>query len=473
MNRHLRHGRNGGLPLAAASLLAVLAACGGDAAVDSASGPDESEVVTNRIAIPPIVRNNLGITFATVERRRVADTIRVPGVFELEADARVEYRAPVAGRVRMLASRYDAVEAGAPLYRLDAPEWIALRQDLAEAEVSGAFAERSLAASAARVEAERAKIEELESRLAQLDALRAAGGGRATELAEARGSLAHARAELAAAEEERARAELESIRLRERSDSRRPNSRFAQALAQASSWTGLSEEELLAPARGEGGDAPRWKTLAAIESHAVAPGRVETVRVATGAWVQAGDLVAATVDPARLVFRAKGLQSDLGLLRDGAPASIVPPQGGSIGLQNAMESEMRFGLEADPRERTVDLLLYPKALADWARPGVAAFAEVVADETASPETAIPLSCVVTDGTEKAIFLRDRADPDKAIRMAADLGVSDGRWVVVRSGVKAGDEVVLGGAYELKLTGGGKAAQGGHFHSDGTFHEAHD
>jgi hypothetical protein len=33
--------------------------------------------------------------------------------------------------------------------------------------------------------------------------------------------------------------------------------------------------------------------------------------------------------------------------------------------------------------------------------------------------------------------------------------------------------VLGGVYQLKLAGGGKATQAGHFHADGTFHEGKD
>ena len=58
-----------------------------------------------------------------------------------------------------------------------------------------------------------------------------------------------------------------------------------------------------------------------------------------------------------------------------------------------------------------------------------------------------------------------------IRTVADLGVSDGRWVAVNSGVKVGDEVVVEGVYELKLVAaaGGGPRGGGHFHADGTWH----
>ncbi|MBA3846451.1 MAG: hypothetical protein H0X45_07390, partial [Planctomycetes bacterium] len=38
-----------------------------------------------------------------------------------------------------------------------------------------------------------------------------------------------------------------------------------------------------------------------------------------------------------------------------------------------------------------------------------------------------------------------------------------------SGVAEGDQVVVDGIYQLRLSGAGKAQLGGHFHSDGTFH----
>jgi hypothetical protein len=54
---------------------------------------------------------------------------------------------------------------------------------------------------------------------------------------------------------------------------------------------------------------------------------------------------------------------------------------------------------------------------------------------------------------------------------ADLGVDDGRWVIINSGVRLGDQVVLHGAYELQLAmaQAGGAPTGGHVHPDGTFH----
>jgi hypothetical protein len=76
---------------------------------------------------------------------------------------------------------------------------------------------------------------------------------------------------------------------------------------------------------------------------------------------------------------------------------------------------------------------------------------------------------VSDNGVPVLFRRDPANPDKVIRLEADLGPDDGRWVAVRSGLRVGDEVVIDGVYPLLLSTSGSIPKGGHFHSDGTFH----
>jgi multidrug efflux pump subunit AcrA (membrane-fusion protein) len=159
-------------------------------------------------------------------------------------------------------------------------------------------------------------------------------------------------------------------------------------------------------------------------------------------------------------------------LADGLPARIVPPKGGSLEQQDTMDATLTLGLGADPQERTVELIAVPRKTATWARLGVAAHLEITT-EGGQEELAIPLSSVIQDGLSKIIFRRDPQNPDKVIRMEADLGVNDGRWVVVQSGVREGDEVVLDGVYQLMIASSGTVQKGGHFHSDGTFHEGED
>jgi multidrug efflux pump subunit AcrA (membrane-fusion protein) len=201
-------------------------------------------------------------------------------------------------------------------------------------------------------------------------------------------------------------------------------------------------------------------------------GVVEAIAVTNGSWVDERTPVLGSVRPERVRFRARGLQGDLGRLRAGLAARVTPPAGGSIEPGAVMEGTLEIGLTADPDERTVDLILTPEAPAAWARAGVSGFLEVEA-AGGRVDLAIPLSSVVRDGLTPVIFRRDPRNADQVIRVEADLGIDDGRWVAIRSGVREGDEVVLEGVYQLMLATSGTAARGGHFHSDGTFHAGDD
>jgi multidrug efflux pump subunit AcrA (membrane-fusion protein) len=455
-------------------LAAALSACGDERpSAPAAAGNQGDPAPTNRVAIPTAVRQNLGISFVTAERRRIAKTLRVPGRFEHDPSAVRLYNAPIDGRVRLLVALYDYVDPGTPLFRLDAPEWRELQQELEDALIISQHTRRRIAAETDRIHSIHQEISGLRDRLDHLEKLDAAGGGRASDIAETKLRLNQAHSQLAQAEADLSLAEAESIRLQPLDNPDLPNPSFTRALQRAASWTGLSSDQLLATLHTPDGPQPRWRVMNTLEIVAARSGRVEFLDHSGEGWARAGDLILRITDPDALIFRANGLQSDIGLLRDGQRASIAPPQGGSLHLQDSVEAELQIGVQADPRTRTIDLLLSPRRLPAWARHGMAAFAEIVVDETAREEVAIPLSSIVSDGLEPIFFLRDRLDPDQVVRVVADLGLHDGRWVAIRSGIKAGDEVVLDGAYELKLSGSGKAAQGGHFHADGAFHEAHE
>jgi multidrug efflux pump subunit AcrA (membrane-fusion protein) len=134
-----------------------------------------------------------------------------------------------------------------------------------------------------------------------------------------------------------------------------------------------------------------------------------------------------------------------------------------------IDGPLLLGVQADPAQRTIDLFLQPDVLPDWARPGIAAFLEVETASSGDDQLAIPLAAVLQDGLQRVFFRRDDKDPDQVVRVEADLGVDDGRWVEVKSGLTDGDAVVLAGAYELVLAGADSSRRGGHFHADGTFH----
>jgi hypothetical protein len=463
--------RNAGAVVRALAVVGVALAVGGIPACRPASDPAPAESMaagepaapTNRIDIPDAVRRNLGIGFARVESRRVAETLRIPGHFELLPTARREHRAPLGGTVEVLVGELDAVEAGTPLFAVESPAWRALAEEI--------VATRARLASMAPIrEAHRAhersladKVGLWEDRLAQLERLRAAGGGSAAQFTEARAMLNGTQAELAEVMEKDAQLGAEEATLA--AAVRALESRRAMLVASVGGAAGEGVVDQGVVGEGAAGEGVADGRLVV---RAAAGGRVATLAVAPGARVDEGDLVVAVVDPAAIRFRGHALQADLARFREGAEAAIVAPSADALRERAPMAARLALALEADPDARSIDVLATPAALAGWARAGVAASLEVVLAGGAG-ELAVPAAAVVTDGAKRYLFRRDPKDPDRAIRIDADLGATDGRFVEVLSGLREGDEVVVEGARQLLLAMGGGDAKGGHFHSDGTFH----
>ncbi|MEQ9097099.1 MAG: hypothetical protein RIE32_12635 [Phycisphaerales bacterium] len=446
---------------------------------DHASEAEAVATGSDRVAIPAAVRSNLGISFIKVERRRVEQTLRVPGRFEYLPTARREYRTAVPGRVELLVEQFERVEAGQALYRLDSPAWREMQQQLADAEAQIERLETRLetfepllAAHQQHEDSLDDSVEVWSERVAQLQLVREAGGGRIDELAQARASLASTRADLASVMEKKA--QLQADRQQAVADLRSARLRRDYLLDAASSVVSRPRDELAMQVDTPRGSEPGWAAITMIEVDASEAGVVEMLGLTNGSWADEKTPVITVVQPDRLRFRASGLQSDLGVLRSGLTARIVPPTptaaGRAVPLSETMDGTISLGLAGDPNDRTLELFVVPDEIRPWARPGVSAQLEIVTDATAAPELAIPLAAVQRDGLTPVIFRRNPSNPNEAIRMEADLGLDDGRWVALLSGVRDGDEVVLDGAFQLMLATSGSIQKGGHFHADGTFHE---
>ena len=464
-------------------LPAMLGGCG-EASPEPSSTPhaEATPAPTNRIDIPPAVRSNLGITFAPAERRHIEDTLRAPGTFEYLPTAVRTYQTMLPGRVDILVNQFELVEPGTPLYRIDSPEWREVQRSIAESDANVTQLESTVRTFDPLMKAHRQHerslhehIDVWRARVERLDALRAAGGGRMSELTAARSSLTAAEAELANVQEKDAELHADQDRTHTALEAAKVNRSLA--IDAAAALLDLDPEALLAPTSVDGIEQPQWRSMTTIAVVARKAGVVESVDLTNGAWANASDRVLTVVQPDRLRFHASGLQSDLGVLRDGLPVTIVPPTptatGTAVSIHEVMRGSLSLGLAGNADERTLDLYVTPDSLAHWARPGVRAQLEIVTDSSDTAELAIPLAAVQQDGLEPIIFRRDPMNPNKAIRIDADLGLNDGRWVAVLSGLRDGDEVVLDGGFQLMLATSGSVQQGGHFHADGTFHEGED
>lgn len=420
---------------------------------------------TGGITLPATVQTNLGITWATAEYRVVQGVVRMPGRFESEPSARRMYQVPLAGRVEVLVQPYQQVAVGTILYQLHAPEWKRLQQEIADAVGAVMSADDQFAAAQEHVAALAQALTLWSERLDTLDRLGKDLGGKAAERVDVAYRVAELR--ISAAEAKR---ELAEAKRQARGGDGTPENGQAQVrldllLAQAAQLTGLTAETLLAVSNGK----PAWATIAAIEVRAISAGVVEGEVVSSGTWIGAHSIVLIVTDPAGVRLRAAGLQADLPRLSDGLQARIVAAD---PAVTQSLPATLVIGPTADSIDRSVDLIARPAEgtrLPAWVRPGVTANLEVVLTGSPEEELAIPLGATIRDGLKTIMFRRDPQHPDQVSVLEADLGPSDGRWVVVQSGLKEGDQVVLGGIYPLKLSQQAGATQAGHFEADGTFH----
>jgi hypothetical protein len=426
------------IPLAA--LIVASASCdSGKKADETAAIEEGGAAATNRIDIPATVRSNLGITFAKVERRQVSDTLRVPGSFELKPLAKHEYRLLLPAQVRFEIDELDEVKPGTLLFRFQSPQWLDLQSRINLAVAGYEQATLKYEALTARIEA-----------LAKADFKRADLESEATVL---NAELSGRKAEL--------------------------NAALTTATNILNTYGGprenaLMPDDLLAPVELNGRKVSRYQSIDWIEAKAIEPGIVASLAITDGSFVDETTLVLTTIDPTNLRFRALGLQSDLAKFHRAPAAQIVPHQGNGGNLNDSIPAKLTLGIDAHPSERTMTLFANPQEPRPWVRPGVSAFLEVVTATTGGPVLAIPRSAVVKDGIVHVFFKRDPMNPNKAIRVEADLGLDDGRWVEIKSDLGPKDEVVLQGAYELKLSSSqsGTSQKGGHFHADGAYHEKH-
>jgi multidrug efflux pump subunit AcrA (membrane-fusion protein) len=416
------------------------------------------------IAIPERVRRNLGIKFVKVKSRPVRTTRRLPGQFELRPEARREYHVMLAGRVELLVTQYQTVAEGDPLFRLDSPQWRTMQNELATALNAMKRSHADVAVAEANLNELEKSIQFLETRLANLAEAQVRQVELEAQLADKRNALPRLKAEGDAV-----RAEFDAA-----------HTRYGVMLNTAAAFSGipvstLDPDECRDDHAHLEGRMPAWREIQILTITAQTAGVVDRMPITNHGWVESGALVLDTVDPRQLRFHADAVQTDINLFWDGQPARVTPPPGGSMDLQDTADGRIQVGFEAHPDHRTIPIFLTTDTPPTWAKAGVTAYLEVFIAGSDHAVPAIPESALLRDGLERVFFLRDPHDPDTAIRIDADLGATDGRWIEIRGGAHVGDEVVLSGAYPLMLAtseSGGREA-GGHFHADGTFHAGKD
>ncbi len=499
--------RNCRMRVLATLAIGVLAACGGDeprrTEQNSAAAP-----ATNRIDLPLSVRQNLGITWAEARQGHLERVVALPGEVVARPDRTWEFHAPLAGTVTSLARPWQAVEAGTVVARIASPALAELQSAILLARERAVETSLELARVRAEVEPERAlrdartraaqrakealgRQEELRSQAADLAAAAArrlaeVEGLRKSDAVSAAGLLVARREALEAArvgtETEKAFRDLliESSELalaaassaaRTAESQRRidllttklaaTEAAFDQQLLSLAALIGMSAEELNEEVDG----TPRWARLRELDLRAPARGVAVEVQASAGAWVERDARLVRIIDPTQLMFRAHLPEADAARIPDGAAIRVTVPgvegrfEAGAVAIRPLAEGATRSLLLEGYLDNAQGLL----------RGGNSATALVVLGEAASEEVLIPTACVVRDGLESIVFVRDPANEDRVVRTIVTLGRESGGEVEVIAGVGVGDRLVRDGVHQLRETGLGQTAAGGHFHADGTWH----
>lgn len=455
--------------------LCVLLLCLPACAPDRPAPPgvrQEPPAITNRLDVPPVVVENLGITFVSATRGKLGAWQQVSGQLEVPESARFSLRAPARGRVVETVTLWTAVAAGAVVAKIASP-------DVQAAQRAIEHAERTRARALADVAAARERLADSEAHLAQaasfaeasrhrLDELRALGRGgnalTARETIDAQESLTQA-----------GRARLDAAILRDGLRSRVAEKELeadqarlsvAEATSALAVLTGISVADLAADA----GEGPAWRTIGDLALRAPAAGVVVELHAARGEIVAAGAEVATVFAAGELRFRGHVPEGDLGALRAGSPVRLefASPDLGPVAT--VLEQPLPV---ADATTRTIRVeAVVPNAEGRLVH-GMSVLAYVQVRESQNEEVLIPSRCVVFDGLEAIVFKRAPDDPAVVIRTPVELGARTADRAEVLAGVLEGDQLVADGIHQLKQTGLGKPPEGGHFHADGTWHSDHE
>ena len=189
-------------------------------------------------------------------------------------------------------------------------------------------------------------------------------------------------------------------------------------------------------------------------------GVVETLQVADGAQVSAGEMVMTIVRPNEMRLKVFASPSESAALEDGTAAKC-----------NGMDGRIVHGYSTDASD--VPLYVEFPSGSTKARCGERAVAEVVKSSSGENEIAVPSKAIVLNGLTPTVFVKDGHEPNAFVATEVEPLASGGGWTAVK-GIHEGDLVVTDGAYELKLVlPSGAEKKAGHFHADGSFHESDD
>lgn len=400
----------------------------------------------------------IGLLMEQAERRSMIQRLQVPGEIEVPQGSMAVVGAPLAGRLSppesgVLPRIGDRVKKGQvlgflvpPISTSDAAQIAANEAQLAANKLSLDTLEMGLLIREFDVQARAVQIEQaLQQSNARLDFARQA----LTRIEGLREKDLGTAADLAAA-----RRDVE-LALREREGSQSLKASFAQ-----------SKERLTALRASRASASESDSPDASLRFPLVAPIDGEIVEAAhvAGEYIESQGAVYRIIEPSRVWIAAHVSEFDFAGLGDepGALLKFAAYPDQTFDVLGAMEGRVvNVGRVVDPETRTI-ALRYEAANPDgFLRAGMFADVFIETQRTLDAVTVPEEAIVMHDGRPVAFVLLDGETFQKR---DLELGIRDGRFVEVRSGIDEGERVATKGAYLVKLASASPASFGeGHAH----------
>lgn len=241
-----------------------------------------------------------------------------------------------------------------------------------------------------------------------------------------------------------------------------PDAQGAAALVQAArrrlTLLGVPASEI---ARVERGGEP------ALYLPIVGPfsGSISKAHVMAGQAVEAGEPIFTIADPSAVDVIAEVPERSVPMIRVGQAASVTLAALPTIPFGGTVE---RIRSELTAETRTVRAIIHVSNSTGQLRPGMFAMVRLAVPSSAYPERrvagestsrevllTIPEAAVVTDGDRRFVFVQiapltfERREVQTAPLAPPGSSVANSAYLLVRGGLKAGEQVVTRGAFTLK------------------------
>ena len=203
-----------------------------------------------------------------------------------------------------------------------------------------------------------------------------------------------------------------------------------------------------------------------VELRAPIAGVITSVRAGVGEPVTADQTLYTILDPSIVWIEARVPESAMGRLESSGAAKnalgqLLDGSDREFSISGENGRLVFTGLEVDPQTRTVPLIYEMNNAKAGLRTGQALRLHV---ETASAREvlSIPHSALVEESGVFVVFVQVSGETFQ--RREVRLGIRDGAWIEVLSGLSAGERVVTSGAYAVRLAGASNAVPShGHAH----------